>query len=297
MKDAHIANLLRWYRKHGRNLPWRKTRDPYKIFVSEMMLQQTQVSRVLDFYRRWMKRFPNWKSLSRAKTDALIRAWAGLGYNRRALYVREAAQSVVRNGIPRTIDGWNQLKGVGPYSAAAIYAFVEHKPAVAIDTNIRRVIGRMYAGKAFPEPSDDTRIAQTLSRALTRPSHYEVLYALMDLGALICTVSTPYCATCPMRTRCKTAPKNLGRTHSRTRIQKAKERMHEGKKYPDRIYRGRILQTVRTKRSVRMDDIGPHIDETFHRNNDRAWVAAMVERLVRDGLIQHYRGTLTLPKT
>ncbi len=290
--DRRITRILRWYRTHGRDLPWRKTRDPYRIFVSEVMLQQTQVARVIDYYERWIKRFPTWRSLAKAKTDALIRAWAGLGYNRRTLYMRDAAQHVTRDGVPTSIDEWKRLKGVGSYTAAAIYAFTTHKPAAAIDTNIRRVIGRLYFGKAHPAPPDDMRVARVLKRA----SNHELLYALMDLGALVCSSSVPKCADCPLRKSCKAAPKFLGSKKVRKR-KKVTERIHRGKKFPDRIYRGRILSLVRTKQSVRLRDIGPRIDTTFTKSKDEHWIRTMVERMVRDGLLHKARETVSLPKT
>jgi len=296
MIDKRISLLLRWYRKHGRDLPWRKTRDPYRIFISEIMLQQTQVSRVIDFYDRWIKRFPDWKALACAKTDALIRAWSGLGYNRRALYAREAARSVVKDGIPRTIDGWRGLKGVGPYAAAAIFAFTEHRPAAAIDTNIRRVIGRAYVGTPHPEPPEDSKVSRILHRSLTRPAHYEALYALMDLGALVCTSKKPNCTECPLRIHCKASSRFLKQSIVKKPLKK-KERVHEGKRFPDRIYRGRMLKLVRAKGIVHLKEIGPCIDESFERSKDERWMRLIAERMVRDGLLQRRQKKFSLPKT
>ena len=156
--------LLAWYALHKRDLPWRKTRDPYRIFVSELMLQQTQVDRVLPKYRAFIGRFRTWRSLADAKTSDLIHAWAGLGYNRRALYARDAAKHVIAYGVPVEETYWRRLKGVGPYMAAALTEFANGKRALVIDTNIRRVIGRVALGRPYPGPADDPRILRALER-------------------------------------------------------------------------------------------------------------------------------------
>ena len=113
-RDPRITKLLSWFNRYGRTLPWRFIDDPYHIFVSEIMLQQTQAARVIDFYQAWLKIFPTWESLANAKTPQLLHAWAGLGYNRRALYLREAARQVIEQGVPQSEEAWRTLKGVGP---------------------------------------------------------------------------------------------------------------------------------------------------------------------------------------
>jgi A/G-specific adenine glycosylase len=290
-----ISPLLRWYKTHGRDLPWRNTREPYEIFMSEIMLQQTQVRRVIPFYKRWLDRFPDWQSLARARTDEVLRAWGGLGYNRRALYARDAAKTVAERGVPKTAAGWKKLKGVGPYTAAALHAFVWGKPAPAVDTNVRRVIGRAFLGKTLPRPSDDPRIARVLGRALNPRAHRAALYALMDLGALVCLTSAPACGTCPLRRTCKSAPLLISR--KRKRAVKKTERVHEGKKFPDRIYRGRIIKLLRDRRSVRTSDAGMLADETYNRAKDERWMNEIIERLVKDRLIRRNRKSISLSKT
>jgi A/G-specific adenine glycosylase len=259
-----------------------------------MMLQQTQVSRVIDYYRPWIRRFPNWTSLANAKTEALIRAWAGLGYNRRALYMRDAARKVVQNGVPTSIDGWKGLKGIGPYTAAAIYAFTTHTPAIAIDTNIRRVIGRAWLGIPFPESDDEKRITRVLHQSLGPKSGWKALHALMDLGADACSNTRPQCSGCPLRSRCKAkAIVHAGNNRPR---KKMGERIRNGKRYPDRIYRGRILKAVREKRVVHTQAIGQFVDETFHKQRDMRWMMSIVQRLIADGLLQQTKGRVKLPK-
>lgn len=294
-RDNTFVILLKWYRKHGRDLPWRKTKDPYRILVSEVMLQQTQVARVIEYYNRWMKRFPTWESLAEAKTSDLIHAWAGLGYNRRALYLRAAARIVIKDDVPRSIEEWKRLPGVGPYTAAAVFAFSNHKGALAIDTNVRRVAGRITLGLPYPTHKHDGRIEKALSPAFKDPKSWENLHAFMDLGAMICHVDKPDCDVCPMREVCKARTKfNSGKTLKKT-IQKTKERIEEGKQFPDRIYRGRILKLIRENDSYRIDKIGEKIDARFDSSTDTSWIERMVHRLERDGLIQRRGKKILLP--
>jgi A/G-specific adenine glycosylase len=267
MEDARILKLVAWYKKNKRDLPWRSTRDPYAILVSEIMLQQTQVDRV--------------------KTPELIRAWAGLGYNRRALMLREAARHAAAHGSPRTIADWIALKGVGPYTAAAVYAITERKRAIVIDTNVRRVMGRIFFGTPYPSPLDDARIAKTLDHVLpTGDRHWEFPQAVMDFGSAVCTPKNPACATCPLKNICKAAPKFLRGTAGAKPRAASRERKHRDKPYPDRIYRGRILAAVRTGRARTADALGPLIDPAYDDAHDEAWLGAMIARLVRDGFLE-----------
>jgi A/G-specific adenine glycosylase len=168
--------LLDWYAKQGRDLPWRRTRDLYAILVSEVMLQQTQASRVVPRYLTWLERWPTADALAAASTADVIRAWQGLGYNRRALNLQRAARLVVRDGWP---DDLTVLPGVGPYTAAAVACFALGRPVLPEDVNVRRV--RERTGHGF-----DPACAQ----------------ALMDLGATICIARVPRCGACPLASAC-----------------------------------------------------------------------------------------------
>jgi A/G-specific adenine glycosylase len=168
--------LLAWYREHGRDLPWRRTRDPYAILVSEVMLQQTQASRVVPRYLAWLERWPTADALVAASTADVIREWQGLGYNRRALNLQRAAREVVRGGWP---DDLTELLGVGPYTAAAVACFAFGRSVLPEDVNVRRVRDR--TGNEF-----DHTCAQ----------------ALMDLGATICIARVPRCGACPLSSAC-----------------------------------------------------------------------------------------------
>jgi A/G-specific adenine glycosylase len=168
--------LIGWFREHGRDLPWRRTRDPYSILVAEVMLQQTQVERVIPRYDAWLERWPTVTALAGASVAEVIREWQGLGYNRRGLSLHRAAQLVAEHGWPEDLT---VLPGVGPYTAAAIANFAYGRDVLPVDTNVARVQGR--TGRDFSAAS-----AQ----------------ALMDLGATICLARIPRCGRCPLATGC-----------------------------------------------------------------------------------------------
>ena len=183
------ARLLSWYAEHGRDLPWRRTRDPYAILVSEVMLQQTQVSRVVPLYLEWLERWPDVGALSAAPTADVIRAWQGLGYNRRAVNLHRAAHHIAEHGWP---DDLTELPGVGRYTAAAIGNFAFGRSLLPVDVNVGRVVERTGA-----ELSPDA--AQ----------------ALFDLGATVCLARVPRCGVCPLATQCPAR----GRTYEPQRKQ------------------------------------------------------------------------------
>lgn len=176
--------ILRWYRRNGRpDLPWRKTRDPYHILVSEIMLQQTQVDRVMEKYHRFIKRFPTVEKLARAKRSSVIKAWQGLGYNRRAIYLQQAAQEIINIGRwPKTAEALQTLSGVGPYTAAAVVVFAFNSPVTMIETNIRRVFIHHF----FPNRTrvTDRQLLPLITDTLYRKNPRLWYSALMDYGAI-----------------------------------------------------------------------------------------------------------------
>lgn len=182
MSPATTAALLAWYDRAGRDLPWRRTTEPYAILVSEVMLQQTPVARVIPRYEAWLGRWPSPADLAAAPLAEVLRAWVGLGYNRRALRLREACAIVARDGWPEDLT---RLPGVGPYTAAAVGAFAFGRDEVAMDTNLRRVLGRT-GGALRPTPG--------------RAAAFN--HAVMDLGAAVCTARRPRCGPCPLRVWC-----------------------------------------------------------------------------------------------
>ncbi|KAA0206379.1 A/G-specific adenine glycosylase [Candidatus Uhrbacteria bacterium] len=296
------APLFRWYEREQRDLPWRRTRDPYRILVSEIMLQQTQVSRVLEFYRRWLKRFPTWRALARASNTDVIHAWAGLGYNRRALVLRDIAKRITelrtKNLEPRTSREWIKLKGIGPYTANALACFAFREHTIPIDTNIRRVLGRSLLGKTFPTLADDARIERAALKTWpTDDRACDLPQALFDLAVAVCTKS-PACAACPMKSQCKAAPKFLGgrvRIPKRS-IKKSNETKHRNKPFPDRIYRGRILAELRKQNGILIAKIGSCIDPAYDSKRDADWMRAMIERMSKDGLARISGRYVRLPR-
>lgn len=291
------STLLRWYDKHGRTLPWRKTRNAYHILVSEIMLQQTQVSRALLYYEKWLKTFPDWLALSQATETQVIRAWSGLGYNRRSLMLREIAKVIVQKGEPKTEEDWRALKGIGPYTAAALAVFSLHKRTLPIDTNIRRVGARLWLGIPFPTEKNNAAIQKVGEEFLrARGRFYDIPQAMFDLASLVCT-KNPACATCPMFKVCKTGKKFITRKISipKQSIEKARETKHRNKPYPDRIYRGRILKMVQEKPFVSIKTLGRLIDPSFEEVHDTSWLLRMLDRLTKDRLIMKQNNKIQLP--
>ncbi|MCR4278340.1 MAG: hypothetical protein NUV81_00325 [bacterium] len=289
--DHAIAKLLRWYRTHKRKLPWRdvmdanRNPDAYKIFVSEIMLQQTQVDRVIPKFRTWLKIFPTWKKLSDASNANVIRAWSGLGYNRRAIMIRDSARRVTEEGVPQDEISWRALPGVGPYTSAVLAGFVNHKRTIAIDTNVRRVAGRAFCGIAFPQQTDHERVHRALKKYIPKKGKtWEIAPAFMDLGSLICTTKNPNCSQCPLKSTCRAQKKGVS-FNDHTPQKKGMEKHHLNKPFPDRIYRGRILACI-SNDAILISTLGKKIDETFSEQEDSAWLERMLTRLEKDLLIQ-----------
>jgi A/G-specific adenine glycosylase len=192
-----VEALLDWYARVRRPLPWRATRDPYAILVSEVMLQQTQAARVVPYYERWLRRFPDARALAHAPARDVLAAWSGLGYNRRALALQEAARRVERDGWPPA-ERLTDLPGVGPYTAAALASFAWDAPLAAIDTNARRVIERRD-GRRRTARELQARAAELLPE--DRAAEFN--QAMMELGATVCRSRRPVCGECPVAGGCE----------------------------------------------------------------------------------------------
>ncbi len=196
--------LLKWFREHGRDLPWRQTRDPYAIWLSEVILQQTQVKQGWDYWLRFMRRWPTVADLAAATEDEVLRQWQGLGYYSRARNLHAAAKQVLaRGGFPTTIEGLRQLKGVGDYTAAAIGSFAFGLPAAVVDGNVYRVLARHY-GIATPINTTEGKhefaaLAQSLLPEAEASAYNQ---AIMDFGATQCTPQSPDCDACPLQETC-----------------------------------------------------------------------------------------------
>jgi A/G-specific adenine glycosylase len=199
-------SLLAWYRKHGRDLPWRRTTDPYAILVSEFMLQQTQVAAVLPYYDAWMRRFPNFSALASASEQEVLHAWQGLGYYARARNLRSAAQLVMREGrFTQSLEKIGALPGVGRYTARAIATFAFDHSVPIVEANTARLLARLLDLQIPIDTSAGRDTLWTIAAELV-PSRNASKYnsALMDLGALVCS-ARPKCGICPVKRFCKTA--------------------------------------------------------------------------------------------
>ncbi|MCC7007205.1 MAG: A/G-specific adenine glycosylase [Acidobacteria bacterium] len=198
--------MLDWYGRHGRRLPWRETRDPYRILVSEVMLQQTQVDRVRPKYEEWLDRYPTLEALATADTDEVVRSWYPLGYNIRPRRLQAIAREAVgRYGgeLPSDEDALLGFTGIGPYTAGAVMSFAFGKRAAILDTNVARVLTRVFVGPSRRTPPA-TQLWTLSWAVLPRRAVFDFNQAIMDLGALVCSARKPACRQCPMRRGCLT---------------------------------------------------------------------------------------------
>jgi A/G-specific adenine glycosylase len=204
--------LLTWYRANGRDLPWRNTSDPYHILVSEMMLQQTQVDRVLPKYHEWLEKYPSLRALADAEEADVSRTWRPLGYNIRPRRLHAIArESVERYGgtLPSDETTLRSFKGIGEYTAGAVMSFAFGQRAAILDTNVARVLFRVFVGRGDPKAHAMKRSLWAISRIVLPHRHvFDFNQALMDFGATLCTARKPKCLLCPMRASCQAYPFN-----------------------------------------------------------------------------------------
>jgi A/G-specific adenine glycosylase len=274
-------SLLQWYRRHQRLLPWRSTRRPYSILISETMLQQTQVSRVLLKYPAFLSRFPDFSVLASATPGAVIRAWQGMGYNKRALRLRELAGIVVhrhQGKLPKEITELLTLPGIGPYTAHAVacFAFGRHVPVV--DTNVRRVLGRV-----FPS-SEKSRDQWTLAGSiLPKQKAYEWNQALMELGALVCIPKKPRCTECPWHKHCPSAYSTVRRIRQKPKMEPNRRGI------PNRIYRGKVIEILRNAEKPVSFPLLMETLDLGQTRDDHIWLNSLLDGLRRDGLLRRDR--------
>jgi A/G-specific adenine glycosylase len=212
---AFFGRKLRaWYRRNARDLPWRKTRDPYHILVSELMLQQTQVSRVIDYYDVFLSQFPTLAAVARAKPKHVTDAWDGLGYYARARNLHKLAKQVTENGrnplntLPSDAEALRSLPGIGAYTAGAVSSFAYERRAALVDTNVARVLRRAFAPAVQVKTGRGQKIVWQIARDIlprTGRATWTHNQALMELGALVCTARTAHCGGCPVRSVCQSA--------------------------------------------------------------------------------------------
>ncbi|MHB1051422.1 MAG: HhH-GPD family protein [Bacteroidota bacterium] len=287
--SAIHRSVLQWYRLYRRPLPWRSTRNPYRILLSEIMLQQTQADRVTKFYSRWLKKFPSFRSLARAPVSDVLREWSGLGYNSRALRFHRLASIVVTDyasQLPSDTALLQSLPGIGRYTSHAVACFAFGQPVPVVDVNIRRILTRITRTVRDPGAMLSEHDAwMSADRILPRDSVYDWNQALMDLGAMICTARQPLCRQCPLKTYCPSAeaPAFL-RIPKRV---KKKEPSRRG--IPRRLYRGKILKMLHDRRYT-LEYIASRLWKT-HTSTDRDWLAGVLTVLCREGLLRKVRNT------
>lgn len=289
--------LLSWYKTHGRKLPWRETDDPYKILVSEIMLQQTQVSRVIDKYDSFIHNFPDIYSLAKASAGKIIREWSGMGYNKRAVNLHKTANIIVQNHngeVPKSLDTLVSFPGIGRYTASAIANFAFQLKVPVVDINIKRVIGRVDQGSCFDTDKLAWEAALKYLPEKTKASDWH--QALMDLGATVCTARKPSCEICPLVLNCSASIRfifgNVVTKINTTSPQKANPAFVGSNRY----YRGKIIEELRSRiNPIKFDELGPLIKQDYSPNIDKIWLENLINRLVKDGLIEKEKGMVSLP--
>ena len=320
-RSAAWQVTLDWYAREGRaNLPWRRTHDPYAILVSEVMLQQTQVERVIPKYHAFLAQFPTLAALASAPTAEVIRAWAGLGYNMRAVRLQKIAQQTVSEydgALPTSVDALLTLNGVGRYTAGAVACFAYGQQVATVDTNIRRTLWRIFRGVEPAEwPASANRDALALAEwALPDGQAYDWQQALMDLGATVCLARRPACERCPLTTACaaweeagQAALFPSGEAIARLRDERGQAavmasgasavaesrasyeaRRRRPRKAPQpfiggtRYYRGRIVHALREAAPLTLAELGARVKNDYEES-DEPWLRGLVDGLVRDGL-------------
>jgi A/G-specific adenine glycosylase len=279
--------LIPWFASNARDLPWRRTRDPWRVLVSEVMLQQIQVRRAIPFYERFLATFPTVESLAEAQLAEAIRVWEDLGRYRRIVYLHNTARIVVEQHdgrIPSDPEALLKLPGIGPYTAGAVACFAYESDAAFLDTNMRRVLHRYFFGLEDATTATNKKLL-TIAKELVPPKRgWRWNQALMETGALICTARIPRCDECPLRQTCRARaevtsagwpkPERMTSVHS-----------YEGS---NRYYRGRVLAELREisragGKGIALRELGRRVRQDFDEGDPR-WLLAAVESLCKDGL-------------
>ncbi len=270
--------ILRWFASHGRDLPWRRTRDPWRILVSEIMLQQTQVDRVIPKYEAFLAKWPTPATFADSSLGDALSTWSGLGYNRRCRHLHLAAKEIVaRHGgaTPTDVEALLALPGIGPYTARAVASFSANADVVLWDTNVRRIVLRhFFRGEFAGRTPDDAELHAALEAAFPEGRSRDWHNALMDFGSAVCTGRSPSCAACPLRRTCLAAPKFLGGHAAKVRLVKPQARF-EGSR---RQARGAILRALAAagKKGAALKELQAGL-----RDHD---AGVLMEALVKEGM-------------
>ncbi len=328
--------IWEWYARHKRSLPWRDLPIPddneraYRILVSEVMLQQTQVSRVQTVFKLFLEKFGSMEELASANNRDVLLAWRGMGYNSRALRLRDAVRTIVKehDGVfPREMPALLQIKGIGPYTAAAIRNFAWNIPTPCIDTNIRRILHRTFIG---PEEADGTwkvsdrellLLAQEVldvaidHQSLMRNAKCEMQNefsrttanwhaALMDFGSLVQTKNNPKWDLCPLTARrlMRTTPnvfvrleRDIRRKTQDVRISKEPGRFVGSRFIPNRIFRGRIIEALRdAPQGMKFNEIGSQICIDWNEKEHKEWLMQLINKLIQEGMMLQKKNVFVL---
>jgi len=283
---AFQKKLLAWFRAHRRELPWRASRDPYRVWVAEVMLQQTRIAAVLPYYRRFLKAFPNVRTLARARESKVLRLWSGLGYYSRARNLQRAAKEIVarhKGKFPRTLEAAMALPGVGRYTAAAVLSIAYGVPLAVLDGNVARVLARLGAVRGdLRSPRRWSRFMREAETLLATHAPGDWNQALMELGETVCTPQTPHCDACPVSRWCRARALDLTREIPAPRAKRA----------PISIRIAAAILRDPRGRTILVRDPGAHDDVLF----SRMWQFPAVE-VARDPqaeLAKHLRDSLAL---
>lgn len=290
--------LIDWYSSHQRPLPWRENSSPYHVLVSEIMLQQTPVPRVIEKFAEFTTLFPTLQDLAKATTAKVIHAWSGLGYNHRALLLHKFAQEVVEKYneiIPDSPEILRTLPGIGPYTAGAIVSFAYNKPEPAIDVNVRRIYLRYFQRKDQGLPMGkikEKELYELIKSTIPLRKSADFHNALMDFGSLICTRDAPACLDCPLQKSCRFFPKYKAKKEKAWFVMKKtveKGVYENGKFVPHRIFRGRIVEFVRKneKKIMNIAQLGKKIKNDYVQKEEK-WLRELLKKLKNEKLI-YYR--------
>jgi A/G-specific adenine glycosylase len=299
---AFAPPLLAWFERHGRAaLPWRTERTPYRVVVSEFMLQQTQVERVVPIYERFLSAWPTFAALAAASQADVVRAWRGLGYNSRAVRLHRLA-CAVRDGhggvLPRDETALRALPGVGPYTARAVAAFAFDADVAALDTNVRRIVHRTQFGIEWPPRASERDLDALATALVPRGAGYAFNSALMDLGATVCTARAPKCLLCPLRAVCAAAPIDAAALAAQAAAHAKSRSPQERLEFvrTTRYARGRVIDRLRALSEgerISLLDLQAELAPLMLQQDPSA-LARVVASLARDGVLEERDGALRL---